>query len=123
MELDELGLQASKNHHQPHHLAEGHPLDHANIGRKAPSKSRFAPERSREFDDVSVMSMDSMYQERPRRPGIPRSLQYLHRLWKSPLPKLRKHRNGRDDRRKKMLRLFGEKVPSKATSLSMLPSN
>ncbi|KAG6738163.1 hypothetical protein POTOM_059725 [Populus tomentosa] len=76
------GLQASKNHQQPRHLAEGHPLGqshkhnlqhddthspcgnigsdhhdqsnhgHANIGRKGPSKSRFAPERSREFDDV-----------------------------------------------------------------------
>lgn len=100
------GLQASKNHQQPRHLAEGHPLGqshkhnlqhdeshspcgsigsdhhdqsnhvHANIGRKGPSKSRFAPERSREFDDVSVMSMNSMYQERsgrPRRPGIPHS--------------------------------------------------
>ncbi|KAJ6297603.1 hypothetical protein OIU78_023210 [Salix suchowensis] len=57
MELEEFKayVQASKNHHQPHHLAEGHPLDHANIGRKAPSKSRFAPDRSREFDDVSVM--------------------------------------------------------------------
>ncbi|PNT08386.3 hypothetical protein POPTR_013G157100v4 [Populus trichocarpa] len=103
------GLQASKNHHQSHHLdhvSEGHPFDkshkhylhdgthrpygsggqyhdqshhvHANIGPKSPSKSRFAMERSREYDDddVSVMNMNSMYQERsgrPRRPGIPHS--------------------------------------------------
>ncbi|KAF9670953.1 hypothetical protein SADUNF_Sadunf13G0122700 [Salix dunnii] len=102
------GLQASKNHHQSHHLehvAEGHPFDqshkhylhdgthrpygsadqyhdqshhgHENIGTKSPSKSRFAMERSREYDgDVSVMNMNSLYQERsgrPRRPGIPHS--------------------------------------------------
>ena len=40
-------------------------------------------------------------------------------LWKSPLPKLCKHRNGRDDRRKKVHPLFREKVQSKVTSLSM----
>ncbi|CAK7323494.1 unnamed protein product [Dovyalis caffra] len=138
------GLQASKNHHQPHHpdhIVEGHPFDqshkhflhdghppyghgdqyhdqshlgHANMGRKSPPKSRFAPERNKEYDDVSVLSMNSMYQERsgrPRRPGIPHSNICL---WKSLLQELCKHRNGRDDRRKKMHRVFGETFQPKA---------
>ncbi|KAK9279211.1 hypothetical protein L1049_014240 [Liquidambar formosana] len=89
---------------------------------------RHGMESSMAFDDVSGISMSSMHPipERGggrRRPGIPHSnicticTTYIY-IFRHRCLELCKHRHGRDVRRKKVCRVFGEKIQPKVHTKS-----
>ncbi|THG20058.1 hypothetical protein TEA_025487 [Camellia sinensis var. sinensis] len=106
-----------ENHH--HHNQH---VDH-HRGYNSSSPRRHAKETSMAYDDMSVFSTSPYRQGGGggggrRRPGIPHSnICTVCSMWKSILQAMCELGYGRDDRRKKVHRMFGEKIQRKVIIL------